>query len=124
MEALVGTFSQEKALVGAFSVIVKSSGNLQEPSFEALLLTPRWQLLKNVLTPGSGAVTSHLVLLFETKVDIKSDSCQYFLHKCHQYMSSRFFRTDFSLLIFVKPLKAYLNIYLIIYAKCIMHLNH
>ena len=34
MEAVVGTFNQEKALVGAFSVIVKTDG-----SFAALLVT-------------------------------------------------------------------------------------
>ena len=41
-----GAFNQEKALVGAFSVIVKSSRNLREPSFEALLATGHliWRL--------------------------------------------------------------------------------
>ena len=39
MKALVGAFNQEKALVGAFSVIVKSSGTFGYPSFQALLLT-------------------------------------------------------------------------------------
>ena len=36
MKALVGTLNQEKAIVGigAFSVIVISSHNLREPSFE------------------------------------------------------------------------------------------
>ena len=37
--SLVGAFNQEKALVGALSVIVKSSRNLREPSFEALLFS-------------------------------------------------------------------------------------
>ena len=36
VKALVGAFNQEKALEGAFSVIVKSLRYLQEPSFEAL----------------------------------------------------------------------------------------
>ena len=36
MKALVGAFNQDMALTGAFSVIVKFSGNLREPSFEAL----------------------------------------------------------------------------------------
>ena len=37
MKALVGAFNQEKALVGAFSVIVKSSRTFGQPSFEALM---------------------------------------------------------------------------------------
>ena len=37
MKALEGVFNQEKAIVGAFSVIVKTSHNLREPLFEALL---------------------------------------------------------------------------------------
>ena len=46
MKALVGAFNQEKALVGAFSVIVKSSGTFGKPSLEALQLTPcRWYSL-------------------------------------------------------------------------------
>ena len=36
MKALVGAFNQEKALVGASSMIVKSSRNLRQPSFQAL----------------------------------------------------------------------------------------
>ena len=39
VKALVGAFNQEKALVGAFSVIAKSSGTFGKPSFEALLST-------------------------------------------------------------------------------------
>ena len=35
---LVGAFNQEKALVGAFSMIVKTLRNLRKPSFEALLI--------------------------------------------------------------------------------------
>ena len=35
-EALVGAFKLDMALIGAFSVIVKFSGNLREPSFKAL----------------------------------------------------------------------------------------
>ena len=37
MKAPLGAFNQEKALVGAFSVTVKSSCNLREPSMEALI---------------------------------------------------------------------------------------
>ena len=37
MKALVGAFNQEKALVGAFSVIVKSSGTFGLASFQALV---------------------------------------------------------------------------------------
>ena len=37
MKALVSTFNQEKALVGAFSVIVKSSRNLRSSSDDTLL---------------------------------------------------------------------------------------
>ena len=44
MKALVGAFNQEKALVGAFSVIVKSSGTFGEPSFQALVDTGHWAL--------------------------------------------------------------------------------
>ena len=47
MKALVGAFNQEKALVGAFSVIVKSSGTFGSPSFQALL--PGHQLLRGEL---------------------------------------------------------------------------
>ena len=36
VKALVGSFYQEKALIGAFSVIVKSSRTFGLPSFEAL----------------------------------------------------------------------------------------
>ena len=36
MKAHVDAFNQEKALVGAFSVIVKSSRTFGKPSFEAL----------------------------------------------------------------------------------------
>ena len=36
VKGLVGTFNQEKALVGAFSLIVKSSGTFRNPSFQAL----------------------------------------------------------------------------------------
>ena len=36
MKAVVAAFNQEKALVGAFSVVVKTSRNLREGSFEAL----------------------------------------------------------------------------------------
>ena len=36
VKAEVAAFNQEKALVGAFSVIVKSSGTFGKPSFEAL----------------------------------------------------------------------------------------
>ena len=36
MKELIGTFNQEYALVGAFSVIVKSSKTFVQPSFKAL----------------------------------------------------------------------------------------
>ena len=38
VKALVGAFNQEKALVGAFSMIVKSSRTFVKPSFQALPL--------------------------------------------------------------------------------------
>ena len=38
MKALVGDFNQEKVLVGSFSMIVKSSRNLREGSFAALVV--------------------------------------------------------------------------------------
>ena len=38
VKALVGAFNQEKALVGAFSVIVKSSQNFVYPSIQAQIL--------------------------------------------------------------------------------------
>ena len=38
MKALVDTFHQEKALVGAFSVIVKSSQTFVKPKFQALMI--------------------------------------------------------------------------------------
>ena len=34
---IIVSFNQEEALVGTFSVIVKSFHNLREPSFEALM---------------------------------------------------------------------------------------
>ena len=48
MKALVGAFNQETALVGAFSVIVKSSGTFGKTSFQALTDT----------VPGAEAVKS------------------------------------------------------------------
>ena len=42
MKALVGAFNQDMALTGAFSVIVKFSGNLREPSFKALSSGGGW----------------------------------------------------------------------------------
>ena len=42
VKVLVGAFNQEKAIVAAFSVIVKSSRNLLEPSFQALVTVPRY----------------------------------------------------------------------------------
>ena len=50
IEKLVGDFNQEKALVGAFSLIMKTDG-----SFAALILVPLESLLlllgKEILTP-------------------------------------------------------------------------
>ena len=37
MKALVAVLNQEKALLGVFSIIMKLSRNLREPSFEALV---------------------------------------------------------------------------------------
>ena len=37
MKAVLDAFNQEKALVGAFSVIVKSSWTFRYPSFQALM---------------------------------------------------------------------------------------
>ena len=59
MKALVDTFNQEKALVGVFSMIVKSSRNLREGSFEALVAAQRPPDAADsflVLVPGTGAV--------------------------------------------------------------------
>ena len=51
MKAVVAAFNQEKALVGAFSVIT----NLQMELFQALLLTPLLQLMDHyLLGPGPG----------------------------------------------------------------------
>ena len=57
MKALVGAFNQEKALVGAFSVIVKSSETFGEPSFQALVITFCWARILAALVwgPGGGA---------------------------------------------------------------------
>ena len=44
VKALVGTFNQEKAPVGAFSVIVKSLRSFIEPLFQALVLTQHDQI--------------------------------------------------------------------------------
>ena len=41
-ESVVGAFNQEKAIVGAFSIIVKSSRTFVSPSFQALLVTGDW----------------------------------------------------------------------------------
>ena len=43
--APAGSFNQEKALVGAFSVIVKLPSNLRDPSFEALVTPVTLRLL-------------------------------------------------------------------------------
>ena len=50
MKALVGTFNEEKALVGAFSVIVKTDCETDESyaalvSFEESPVTAVWRLL-------------------------------------------------------------------------------
>ena len=50
MKVLVGAFNQEKARVGAFSVIVKSSWTLVEPSFQALVCWDWADLSTGVLT--------------------------------------------------------------------------
>ena len=59
MKVLVDTFNQEKALVGVFSMIVKSSRNLREGSFEALVAAQRPPDAADsflVLVPATGAV--------------------------------------------------------------------
>ena len=52
MKALVGAFNQEKALAGAFSVIVKLRG----PSFEALL----WSASAELRLVVKGFISPHL----------------------------------------------------------------
>ena len=47
MKALVGAFNQERALVGAFSVIVKTE--CETNSFTALVTTNRYMIFKNIL---------------------------------------------------------------------------
>ena len=59
VKAIVDTFNQEKALVGVFSMIVKSSRNLREGSFEALVAAQRPPDAADsflVLVPATGAV--------------------------------------------------------------------
>ena len=64
MKALVGAFNQEKALVEAFSVIVK----LREGSFEALLWVPGQSRLKlSNLSPVS-CLTILMSLFFSDKL--------------------------------------------------------
>ena len=55
MKALVGAFNQEKALVGAFSVIMKSSWTFVQPSFRALDLTAIVQYVQYVVKPEEDA---------------------------------------------------------------------
>ena len=47
VKALVGAFNQERALVGAFSVIVKTE--CETNSFTALVTTNRYMIFKNIL---------------------------------------------------------------------------
>ena len=49
---LVGALNQEKALVGAFSVIVKSSQTFGQPSFNAILNTAPMQLAHVTVLTG------------------------------------------------------------------------
>ena len=61
MKVLIGTFNQEKALIGAFSVIVKTSRNLREGSFEALPRTCSKTAVQMVRLAGDGACCRILV---------------------------------------------------------------
>ena len=62
MKALVGAFNQEKALVGAFSVIVKTDcetdGALHSTSIAATLLS---SVLQSAHAPMCGACSGHCV---------------------------------------------------------------
>ena len=49
MKALVGTFNQEKSLVGAFSVIVKK---VSYESFAALIIGKKLEIVANMRTCG------------------------------------------------------------------------
>ena len=63
---LVVTFNQEKALVGAFSVIVKSSRTFVKPSFEAIdpagILHP-FTTLNNYMKHIVQKLKSHMSIL-------------------------------------------------------------
>ena len=62
VKALVGTFNQEKALVGAFSVIVK---HLRQSSFQALVssVTPGKVSCGHLLLgPGAQELLAHVVV--------------------------------------------------------------
>ena len=80
MKALVGTFNQEKALVGAFYVILKSSRTFLNPSFAALVdsvpaalysaalkLPPRPACLPRVVAPDV-ARGAAIATLFQHKI--------------------------------------------------------
>ena len=58
MKALVGAYNQEKALIGAFSMIVKTDG-----SFAALILEPRPQLCPECGGLCNGWSGPHLVIV-------------------------------------------------------------
>ena len=61
MKALVGAFNQEKALVGALSVIVKSPGTFGSRSFQAVVpVLP--DAVAHVLPLGLVAVAAHAAL--------------------------------------------------------------
>ena len=53
VKAVVAAFNQEKALVGAFSVIVKSSGTFGEPSFQALVREQREEMVSYLVSRGA-----------------------------------------------------------------------
>ena len=63
VKAIVGAFNQEKTLVGAFSVIVKSLPKIRGPSFEVLLQT----LWTNYLQHGHAEYVSIQDLEFDVE---------------------------------------------------------
>ena len=72
MKALAGAFNQEKALVGAFSVLVKTSRYLREPKFEALIAMLRRASSRAMRNCGHCAACSssndHINIALSTEV--------------------------------------------------------
>ena len=78
---LVGTFNQEKALVGAFYVIV----NLREPSFEALEATPQPAII--LMTSSQtfkGSLKTKMDCQKKLAVSLHQNSCQYFVFQLRE----------------------------------------